>query len=251
MWILHRQATTSGSVRVPVLRCMMRLPKNGHNWHCPTHPKTRSYCPYSLVMKGSGLVVRRVFGDIRSPISRCTVLPMVFRIPTLMRCFLQVKTKNKRFGQGRAAGLQGMTEPASVGSRCPLMTNCCRRMSLHSLFVMGPFGSAHHRVWEVTRLLPILGILSQTCRITFATSCVRQMEHFGWRQIRGSLNMTRKVGERCYINPVRCESRSLKRWSQTSNLMGITSGSLTGGLHQTVVLYGFIVRRKHGGVSRA
>ena len=232
----HHRINGSGSVQVSVLQCMIGHLKNGYSWHCQTRRKIRSYYPYLPRMRGSGLAVRRVFGNTQSPISRCGMLPMVFRIRTLMCCFLQAKMKNRRFGQAHTEGSQNMTRPVGVGSRYPLMSNCRRRMSPHLPSKMVYSGSAHHRVWEVTRSLPILGILFQMCRITFATSCVMQMAHFGWRQIRGLLNMTRTVEKWCYINPVQYGNRSLKHWSQTSNLMGITFGSIVGGLHRTVRL---------------
>ena len=60
-----------------------------------------------------------------------------------------------------------MTVAASVGCHSPLMNICPRPMLPRSPFEMVSFGSVLPKAWEVIRLLLILGILSQTCLITF------------------------------------------------------------------------------------
>ena len=197
------------------------------------------------------MAVRKVFGDIRFKTKRCTLLPMVFRVRMLMCYFLQVKMKNRRFGQGHAEVWQNMIAPASVGCRCPLMNNYLLPMSQHSPFERVSYGSAHHKVSEVTRSLRILGILSQMCLITFATYCVMRTKHFGWRRISVLLNTIHKVEARSYISRVPCGNRFLKPESRTSNLMAITSGSIVGVIRRTVRLCDFIVQQRLGGVSHA
>ena len=61
--------------------------------------------PYWSVMRWSGLVGRRVFGDIRLWRRRCIRLPKDFPIRMLMYCFLQMIS----FGRVRAKGLHDMT----------------------------------------------------------------------------------------------------------------------------------------------
>ena len=141
------------------------------------------------MLKASGLVGLQGFGDTPSPIKRCTVRPTDFRTRMLMYCSPQAKTNGRRFGQEHAEVLQNMTALANVGCHSPLMTNCHRRMSRHSLFGMVSCGSARHRASEVTQSRQKSGAFSQTCPITFATYCVKKMEHFGWQPTPASLNI--------------------------------------------------------------